>query len=54
MEDIRNFTLVETVYKKSHAKQVVDELEADHIVECQRAKAYANYTVRLAPPSLFG
>jgi three-Cys-motif partner protein len=54
MEDIRNFTLFETVYKKSHAKQAVDELEADHRVECQKAKAYANYTVRLASPSLFG
>jgi hypothetical protein len=54
MEDIQNFTLLETVYKKVHAKQAVDALEARHKVECQKTKAYANYIVRLAPPSLFG
>jgi three-Cys-motif partner protein len=53
MEDLQNFALLETVYKKVHAKEAVDVLEADRKVQCDRAKAFSNFIVRLAPPSLF-
>ena len=37
-------------YKKVHAKKAVDALEADRKVECDHAKAFSNFVVRLAPP----
>jgi hypothetical protein len=54
MEALQNFALLETVYKKVHAKKAVDTLESNHKVDCQHAKAYSDYIVTLAPPSLFG
>jgi three-Cys-motif partner protein len=54
MEDLQNFALLETVYKKVHARKAVDTLESNRKVDCQHAKAYSDFIVRLAPPSLFG
>lgn len=54
MEELQSFALLETVYKKVHARKAVDALEADRRVICQHAQKYSKFVVRLAPPSLFG
>ena len=54
MKELQNFTLLETVYKKVHAKKAVDALEAGRKVECDHAKAFSDFIMSVAPPSLFG
>jgi hypothetical protein len=53
MADLQNFALLETVYKKVHAKKAVDALEANGKVKCDHARAFSDFVVRLAPPSFF-
>lgn len=54
LEQLKTFTLLETIYKPTHAPKAVQNLEARHLVECRRARSHDKFTVRLAPPSLFG
>jgi hypothetical protein len=54
MSQLKDFTLLETVFKEAHAKRAVDELEAQRLVECDRARTHDQYVVRRAPRSLFG
>jgi three-Cys-motif partner protein len=54
MEEIQRFTLLETIFKKSHAPLGVKELEEARKVSCKHARAYVDFKVCLAPATLFG
>lgn len=54
LEQLKEFTLTETVFKPSHATVAVNALEKSGRAECKRAKRHCDFIVRLAPPSLFG
>lgn len=51
--ELQQFALLETVFKKVHAKTAVDRLEADGKVTCRRARAYEQFIVERAADSLF-
>jgi three-Cys-motif partner protein len=53
LADLKNYVLFQTVFKQTHAKMAVDELEAQHQVTCARARAHERYVVTKAPESLF-
>lgn len=54
LEEIQRFTLLETVYKKVHARKAVDALEVQYKVTCEHHQKYSDFKVTLAPASLFG
>jgi three-Cys-motif partner protein len=53
LAEIQRFTLLETVFKKVHAKTAVGLLESEGKVKCQRARAYEDFIVEKAPATLF-
>jgi three-Cys-motif partner protein len=53
LADLQRFTLLETVFKKAHARKAVDDLESQRKVLCQHARAHEKFTVQRAPDSLF-
>lgn len=53
LADLKRFTLLDTIFKPSHTKPAVEVLEGDYKVHCERARKHKDFTVRLAPQSLF-
>lgn len=53
LTEIQEFVLLETVFKKVHARAAVDELEVSKKVKCVHARAYDDFLVKRAPASLF-
>jgi len=53
LKNLQEFALRETIFKKTHAVKAVTRLETLNKVTAQHAKAYKNYMVTLADPSLF-
>jgi three-Cys-motif partner protein len=53
LEDLKNFALVETVFKGTHAVDAVTQLAADGKVLRSTAKKHADVEVSLPPKSLF-
>lgn len=54
LEALKQYTLLETIFKPTHASRAIENLEARRRVVCQRARRHEDTVVRLAPPSLFG
>jgi three-Cys-motif partner protein len=54
MAELCRYALLETIYKHTHVKPVVDALLQDHSVEMARTgKSYEDRVLRLAPATLF-
>jgi three-Cys-motif partner protein len=53
LAELQRFALLETVFKKGHARTAVDELETARRVVCQHRQAYDRFVVTKAPDSLF-
>ena len=53
LTELQRFTLLETLFKKSHAKKAVDQLEADQKVIRKHTKKYEESIVQKAPDRLF-
>lgn len=53
LAQLQQFVLLETVFKKAHARTAVDDLEAADKVVCQHRQSYEKFVVTRAPDSLF-
>lgn len=54
MEEIREYALLETIYKKTHVKPVVDRLMEQHKVKMvHTGRSYADRVLSLAERQLF-
>ena len=54
LETLSDFALLESIYKKTHAKSAVDRLvERYRLVQIQTGQAYSERVYALAPASLF-
>lgn len=54
VEDLKQFTLLNTIYKKTHATEQLRFLQADDKVVWRPARRHEDAIVELAPPKLFG
>ena len=53
LADLKRFTLLETIYKPTHAALAVRHLEERRAVTCEWGRGHENVVVELAPLSLF-
>lgn len=54
MAELCRYALLDTIYKDTHVKPVVDDLLLEHKIEMPRTgRSYEERLLRLAPPSLF-
>jgi hypothetical protein len=53
LEELKDFSLRETVYKEVHATAAVGELEAANKVDVRHRRSHKETVVMLAPPTLF-
>lgn len=54
LESLKDFALLDTVFKRSHVDPAVRSLESTGAVERDAARRHEDVIVRLAPPTLFG
>jgi three-Cys-motif partner protein len=53
LEELKDFTLRETVYKEVHATSAIRELEGNKKVDVQHRRSHKETLVSFAPPTLF-